>query len=95
MFDKPAAAGNQVGVTIGIQWGIFGALLAAGALAAMGVRVRAAHRPEPPNPAAEQDDWIVPPRRERRPGRAPSDHASVTEALRERPGWEGEPPEAP
>jgi hypothetical protein len=95
MFDKPAAAGNQVGVTIGIQWGIFGGLLAAGALAAMGLRVRAAHRPEPPNPAAEQDDWIVPPPRERRTGRAPSDHTAVTEALRDRPGWEGEPPEAP
>jgi hypothetical protein len=95
LFDKPGAAGNQQGVTIGIQWGIFGALLAAGALAAMGLRVRAAHRPEPPNPAAEQSDWIVPPRREPRARRAPSDHTAVTEALRDRPGWEGEPPEPP
>src|SRR6188472_1476796 len=43
LFDKPSAAGDQHGVTIGIQWGIFGALLAAGALAAAGARVRAAH----------------------------------------------------
>ena len=35
----------------GIQWGIFVALAAAGALLAMGLRVRAVHRPEPPNPA--------------------------------------------
>jgi hypothetical protein len=95
LFDKPGAAGNEQGVTIGIQWGIFGALLAAGALAAAGARVRAAHRPEPPNPAAEDSGWVSPPRRERRRDRAPSDHTAVTEALRERPGWEGEPPEAP
>jgi hypothetical protein len=93
LFDKPGVQGP--GATIGLQWGIFGALLAAGALAAIGLRVRAAHRPEPPNPAAESDDWIVPPRRERRADRAPGDHAAVTEVLRERPGWEGEPPEAP
>jgi hypothetical protein len=94
LFDKPAVEGP--GATIGIQWGIFGAFLAAGALAAAGMRVRAAHRPEPPNPAAaEQEDWIVPPRRERRPGRAPSDAGAVTDVLRDRPAWEGEPPEAP
>jgi hypothetical protein len=93
MFDTPNGPSGQP--PPGLQWGIFVSLLAAGALAAAGARVRAAHRPEPPNPAAEQDDWIVPPRRERRPGRAPSDHTAVTEALRERPGWEGEPPEAP
>ena len=34
--------------TIGLQWGIFFALLAAGILAWTGARVRAAHRPEPP-----------------------------------------------
>jgi hypothetical protein len=93
LFDKPSVAGP--GATIGLQWGIFGALLAAGALAATGARVRAAHRPEPPNPAAEESGWVSPPRRERRHDRAPSDHTAVTEALRERPGWEGEPPEAP
>ena len=38
---------------------MFGALLAAGALVAAGARVRAVHRPEPPNPAA---DWEEPPR---------------------------------
>ena len=54
LFDKPDAAGPSA--TIGIQWGIFGAMLAAGALIAAGARVRAAHRPEPPNPAADDFD---------------------------------------
>src|SRR5262249_9454475 len=95
MFDKPTSPDS--GTTIGLQWGIFVALLAAGALTAVGLRVRAAHRPEPPNPAAEgEDDWIVPPRRERpRRRQAPRDSTTVTEVLRERPGGEGEPPEAP
>lgn len=51
LFDKPEAGGGAA--TVGLQWGIFGALLAAGALVAAGARVRAAHRPEPPNPAAD------------------------------------------
>jgi len=45
LFDKPGVGGNA---TIGLQWGIFFALLAAGVLAWTGARVRAAHRPEPP-----------------------------------------------
>ena len=45
LFDKPGVGGNA---TIGLQWGIFFALLAAGILAWTGARVRAAHRPEPP-----------------------------------------------
>lgn len=51
LFDKPEADGGAA--TVGLQWGIFAALLAAGALVAAGARVRAAHRPEPPNPAAQ------------------------------------------
>ena len=53
MFDKPDIQG--AGATMGIQWGMFGALLAAGALIAAGARVRAVHAPEPPNPAADDD----------------------------------------
>ena len=57
---------------VGIQWGIFVALLAAGALIVAGARVRAAHAPEPPNPAAEDVGWVAPPRaRARAPARAP------------------------
>jgi hypothetical protein len=94
LFDKPSIQG--VGVTVGIQWGIFGALLAAGALVAAGARVRAAHRPEPPNPAADDVGWVAPdrPARERSRDRRPRDAAAVTDVLRERPAWEGEPPGA-
>jgi hypothetical protein len=92
LFDKPSIQG--VGVTVGIQWGIFGALLAAGALVAAGARVRAAHRPEPPNPAADEVGWVAPsrPAREARPDRRPRDASAVTDVLRDRPAWEGEPP---
>ena len=61
LFDKPDAPDSRF--PIGIQWGIFFALLAAGALIAAGARVRAVHRPEPPNPEADEVDWVAPPRR--------------------------------
>jgi hypothetical protein len=94
LFDKPDV--SDPGATVGIQWGIFVALLAAGALTAAGARVRAAHRPEPPNPMADDVEWERPTRTERRPGtRRPREATAVTEAFEDRPGWEGEPPEAP
>lgn len=93
LFDKPDVADRAA--TVGIQWGMFAALLAAGVLTATGARVRAAHRPEPPNPAADDAVWERPPRPERGPGRSPREATAVTEVLRERPGWEGEPPEPP
>jgi len=93
LFDKPDVSDRAA--TVGIQWGMFAALLAAGVLAAAGARVRAAHRPEPPNPAADDAGWEPAPRAARRPERRPREATSVTEVLRERPGWEGEPPEAP
>jgi hypothetical protein len=48
LFDKPGVSGSAKGATIGLQWGIFVALIAAGILAWTGARLRAAHRPEPP-----------------------------------------------
>ena len=42
LFDKPDIEG--AGATMGIQWGIFGAMLAAGALIAAGLRVQADRR---------------------------------------------------
>jgi len=93
LFDKPDV--DDPGATVGIQWGMFAALLAAGLLTAAGVRVRAAHRPEPPNPMADDAGWERPPPAERRPDRRPREATAVTEVLRERPGWEGDPPEAP
>jgi hypothetical protein len=88
LFDKPGIQG--AGATIGIQWGMFGALLAAGALIAAGLRVRAMHAPEPPNPAADDVGWLAPPPREpvRTADRRPRDATAVTEMLRDRPVWE-------
>src|SRR3954470_10178620 len=89
LFDKPDIQG--AGATMGIQWGIFAALLAAGALLVAGARVRAVHAPEPANPAAEEaEGWVAPPQRERdrRPDRRPRDATAVTEMLRDRPRWE-------
>jgi hypothetical protein len=49
-FDKPAAG---PGVTVTLAWGIFAALAVAAFLTYAGLRLRAAHRPEPPLPAAD------------------------------------------
>lgn len=50
LFDKPDVEGRAV--TVGIEWGWFVAVVLAAMLVATGLRLRAAHRPEPPNPAA-------------------------------------------
>ena len=48
LFDKPDGTGTtQITVTIGIQWGLFVAFLAAGALCAAGLRLRAAEDDPP------------------------------------------------
>jgi hypothetical protein len=86
MWDRPDF---ENAVSVGINWGIFPALIAAAALAVAGQRVRAAHRPEPRNPA-DDFGWERPPRRERSRS-TPRDHTEVTRALREKPRWEGEP----
>ncbi|MEO8689512.1 MAG: hypothetical protein ABI611_15035 [Solirubrobacteraceae bacterium] len=96
LFDKPSV--HEKAATVGIQWGIFLALLLAAGLVAAGARVRAAGRPEPPNPTADEPEWEVPARarRERAAKGRPREHTEVTEVLRQRPpAWDGEPPEAP
>ncbi|MGI8556840.1 MAG: hypothetical protein ACR2ND_00780 [Solirubrobacteraceae bacterium] len=49
MLDTPSASVKAAHVVsdVGLQWGIFIALAAAGALAYAGARVRASHQPEP------------------------------------------------
>jgi len=97
LFDKPGV--HERAATVGIQWGIFFALLAAAALVAAGARVRAAGRPEPPNPTADEPAWEVPrrlARRERAANGRPREHTEVTQVLRERPpAWDGVPPTEP
>lgn len=86
MFDKPQAGGDAA--TVGLQWGIFVALAAAAALAAAGARVRAADRPEPPNPAEDVGWEGRPIRRTPDAGPRPRERPAV-------PDWEGDPPEPP
>ena len=90
LFDKPNASNPST--DYGLQWGIAAALAAATALTVAGGRVRAVHRPEPPNPVAEEAPR---PPRTPRPPRRRTDPAAVTDVLGERPDWSGEPPEAP
>lgn len=52
MFDQPDVSGGNA--SVGLQWGIFVAALAAGALVLAGARVRQIDRPEPPNPTASE-----------------------------------------
>jgi hypothetical protein len=48
LFDKPGITTHGVAANVGIQWGIFFALAAAGLLAAAGSRMRAGARPGAP-----------------------------------------------
>jgi hypothetical protein len=48
LFDKPGINSHGVAANVGVQWGIFFALAAAGLLAYAGSRMRAASRPEAP-----------------------------------------------
>lgn len=89
LFDRPGVEQGSVGVS----WGLFVTMVVAAALAATGQAMRAEHRPEPPNPAADDPGWEHPTRR----GRRPLESAQVTKVLRDdpRPAWEGEPPPPP
>ncbi len=82
MLDTPSASVKAAHVVsdVGLQWGIFIALAAAGALAYAGTRVRASHRPEP---ALSEDPTVshavverTPAARRRRPPR-PADQAET------------------
>ncbi|MCW2952705.1 MAG: hypothetical protein JWQ48_1875, partial [Conexibacter sp.] len=64
LFDKPGIAEKGVAANVGIQWGIFFALAAAGTLTYAGTRIRALARPEPP--------LVTEPRPRRTPARAAS-----------------------
>jgi hypothetical protein len=59
LFDKPGISSHGVAANVGVQWGIFFALVAAGLLAYAGSRMRAHERPQAP---------LLRTRREGRPG---------------------------
>lgn len=78
LFDKPeVSSSGKAAATVGIQWGIFFALAAAGALAFEGARLRGAHQPEPPlhrrggDVDAGSEGPAVAPREPRPPGPSP------------------------
>ncbi len=48
LFDKPGITSHRVAANVGVQWGIFFALAAAGLLAYAGSRMRAGRHLEPP-----------------------------------------------
>ena len=90
MFDQPDDAG--------IQWGLFGAFVAAGRADRRGrADPRRCTRPSRRTPPPTTPGWVHAPRRERErtPDRQPRDATAVTEFLRDRPAWEGEPRDAP
>jgi len=48
LFDKPGISSHGIAANVGVQWGIFFALGAAGMMAYAGSRMRSERRPEPP-----------------------------------------------
>ena len=72
LFDKPGITHNGVAANVGVQWGIFFALAAAGLLAYAGSRMRAARRPEPPLMRHDQARRAP----AQRPGRGPDGRAT-------------------
>jgi hypothetical protein len=48
LFDKPGISSHGIAANVGVQWGIFFALLASGLMVYAGSRMRATRRPEPP-----------------------------------------------
>jgi hypothetical protein len=63
LFDKPGITSHGIAANVGIQWGIFFALAAAGLLAVSGSRMRAGAQPDPP--------LVRPPRQPEAAGRSP------------------------
>jgi hypothetical protein len=87
LFDKPGV--DAGGVNVGVQWGIFFALAAAGLLAYAGSRMRRAQRPaaplvrerppteSPPPPPGTTVTRVLPPERPRR-ARSPAPEDQLT-----------------
>lgn len=87
VLDHPDFSSAGSSLSVGIQWGVFVAFLAAAALVVAGARLRAAGRPEP---SFDRDPTLqmsgsVPRRRPRRPGRVerPADEERPTRATRQ------------
>ena len=98
LLDKPELQGNErITATVGVEWGIFIALLLALGVVFAGARMRADERPEPPLRRARTSRPRAPvdPRRPAQPPRPSLQHASGEapgEALQARPLADARPP---
>jgi hypothetical protein len=97
LFDKPGITQHGVAANVGIQWGIFFALAAAGLLAYAGSRMRAGQRPEPPllrrdRPRSSNAD---PPRAERWDSDPPRAERWDSDPPERQPPRESPPPRPP
>jgi hypothetical protein len=96
LFDKPGIAHNGVAANVGVQWGIFFALAAAGLLAYAGSRMRTARRPEPPLVRREpRSDRPVAPRGERARRLEEGEEETVVVPRREHPRYPPAPADRP
>jgi hypothetical protein len=107
LLDKPGLKGNQqVTATVGVEWGIFLALLIAISLAYTGQRMRLAAAPEPParrpHRPAPQEGWVEHPERAAAPASSPASRTPVrarrpsgarAPSPAEVPEWHDEPTE--
>lgn len=89
LFDKPGITSHGVAANVGVQWGIFFALAAAGLMAYAGSRMRLARRPEPPlrrsrpeSPPARGRSEPIPPRASPRHPPAPAAGAARRQSSR-------------
>ena len=102
LIDKPGLQGNErLTATVGVEWGIFIALLLALGLVYAGGRMRALERPPPPlrrrrpvgpRPAPDADATVVTPGRVRRARPTPVS-ARTPRPTRERARYPPAPPE--
>jgi hypothetical protein len=81
LFDKPGISSHGIAANVGVQWGIFFALAAAGLLAYAGSRMRATRHLEPPLTRRPRDDRGEP--HQRRQRAAPDDEREHGRATRE------------
>lgn len=104
LFDKPGVTHHGIAANVGVQWGIFFALAAAGLLAYAGSRMRATRRPEPPLVRHERSGTAGEPRRRRVAPEtvvAPEDEPTVAAPRHQRPAgrprspYPPAPPDAP
>jgi hypothetical protein len=96
MFDKQGVSSHSLyAATSGVEWGIFIALAVAATLIYAGMRIRAAHRPEPPlpgeapRPRTAQQHSAPRPSAPRR--RVADPKTPLGRLFAERPAWSGAP----